>query len=69
MQQRLLGYDQAPLAEFYFFLLPVTLAFVRARSSPSFLIVAAVFLALGWCYVEMMTGEWLEAWKARVHNP
>ncbi|MEK6406581.1 MAG: UbiA family prenyltransferase [Acidobacteriota bacterium] len=69
MRQRLQGYDHAPLAEFYFLLLPVTLAFVRARSSPSFLIVAAVFLALGWCYVVMMTGEWLEAWRARARNP
>lgn len=69
MRQKLQGYDHAPLAEYYFLLLPVTLAFVRARSSPSFLIVAAVFLALGWCYVEMMTGEWLEAWRARSRNP
>jgi hypothetical protein len=69
MRQKLQGYDHAPLAEYYFFLLPVTLALMRARSSPAFLLIVAGFTALGWCYLAMMTGEWIEAWKARALNP
>lgn len=68
MRQKLQGYDHAPLAEYYFLLLPVTLALARARSSPVFLIVVAGFVALGWCYLEMMIGEWQEVWKARARN-
>jgi hypothetical protein len=44
MRQRLQGYDGAPLAEFYFFLLPVSLALARS-SSPEFLGLAAIFVA------------------------
>jgi hypothetical protein len=69
MRQKLQGYDHAPLAEYYFFLLPVTLALVRGISSPAFLMLAAAFVALGWCYLAMMSGEWHEAWQARARNP
>lgn len=69
MRQKLEGYDHAPLAEYYFLLLPVTLALARALSSPDFLVVAAIFVAIGWCYVGMMAGEWHEVWKARTQNP
>jgi 4-hydroxybenzoate polyprenyltransferase len=68
MRQRLQGYDHAPLAEYYFLLLPVTLALARGLSSPAFLVVAAVFVALGWCYLAMMSGEWYEAWRAGAGN-
>jgi 4-hydroxybenzoate polyprenyltransferase len=69
LRQKLQGYDHAPLAEYYFLLLPVTLALGRGVSSPAFLVVAAVFLALGWCYLAMMSGEWYESWQAReVHQ-
>jgi 4-hydroxybenzoate polyprenyltransferase len=60
IRKRLQGYDRAPLAEYYFLLLPLSLAIAQAVSSPAFLAVAAAFVALGWCYVEMMTGEWYE---------
>lgn len=69
MRERLQGYDRAPLAEYYFLLFPVSLAMARGVSSPAFLVIAAVFVALGWCYVSMMTGEWYERWTARVRNP
>jgi hypothetical protein len=60
LRLKLQGYDHAPLAEYYFLLLPTTLSVVRALSSPAFLIVAAAFVGLGWCYLRMMTGEWYE---------
>ena len=69
MRQKLQGYDHAPLAEYYFLLLPVTLALARGLSSPAILVVAAVFVALGWCYLQMMSGEWYEVWKERARNP
>jgi 4-hydroxybenzoate polyprenyltransferase len=69
MRQRLQGYDHAPLAEYYFLLLPVSLALARGVSSPAFLLIAAVFVALGWCYLQMMSGEWYEAWRERARNP
>jgi hypothetical protein len=69
IRQKLQGYDHAPLAEYYFLLLPVTLALARGLSSPAFFVVAAVFVAVGWCYLAMMTGEWYEAWMARGRNP
>src|SRR5258706_35279 len=69
MREKLQGYDHAPLAEYYFLLLPAALALSRARSTPAFLFVAAGFVVLGWCYLSMMTGEWLEAWRARVRIP
>ena len=65
MRQKLQGYDHAPLAEYYFLLLPVTLALVRGMSSPAFLLVAALLVALGWCYLAMMSGEWHETWTER----
>lgn len=68
MRQKLQGYDHAPLAEYYFLLLPMTLALARAPSSAAFLVIAAVFAALGWCYLAMMTGEWHEVWQARMRN-
>jgi hypothetical protein len=68
MRQKLEGYDHAPLAEYYFLLFPVGLASARGLSSPSFLLISAMFLSLGWCYVGMMTGEWRERWKARAHS-
>jgi 4-hydroxybenzoate polyprenyltransferase len=64
-QQKLRGYDHAPLAEYYFLLLPATLAAARALSAPSFLLLAAAFVALGWGYIAMMSGEWYEAWQTR----
>lgn len=64
-RQKLAGYDHAPLAEYYFLLLPVSLALARARSSPAFIAIAAFLLAVGWCYLAMMTGEWQESWKTR----
>jgi 4-hydroxybenzoate polyprenyltransferase len=67
--QKLQGYDRAPLAEYYFLLLPVSLALARVPSSPAFLIIAAVFVALGWCYLQMMTGEWCETWRERARSP
>lgn len=63
--QRLQGYDHAPLAEYYFLFLPATLAVARAPSAPAFLWVAAIFVALGWCYLDMMIGEWHEVWNDR----
>jgi 4-hydroxybenzoate polyprenyltransferase len=69
MRRKLQGYDHAPLAEYYFLLLPVTLALARGASSPAFLAIAAVFAALGWCYLRMMSGEWCEAWRERVRDP
>lgn len=68
LRQKLQGYDHAPLAEYYFLLLPAALALARGLSSPSFLMIAAVFVALGWCYLDMMIGEWFEAWQARRIN-
>jgi 4-hydroxybenzoate polyprenyltransferase len=65
MRQKLQGYDHAPLAEYYFFLLPVSLAVARGLTSPAFLAIAAGFLVLGWCYLQMMIGEWCEAWGKR----
>lgn len=65
MRQKLQGYDHAPLAEYYFLLLPVSLALARGLSSPTFLVVAAVFVVLGWCYLQMMSGEWYETWTER----
>lgn len=59
-RQRLEGYDHAPLAEFYFLLLPVTLALGRVGISIWFLVIASGFVVLGRCYLEMMIGEWLE---------
>jgi 4-hydroxybenzoate polyprenyltransferase len=69
IRQKLEGYDHAPLAEYYFLLFPFSLAFARGLSSPPFLIIAALFLLLGWCYVGMMTGEWRERWNTRAHSP
>jgi hypothetical protein len=69
IRQKLQGYDHAPLAEYYFLLLPVALALGHALSSPAFLAVAAVFVALGWCYLQMTTGEWYEAWMERARGP
>ncbi len=54
--KRLQGYGQAPLAEYYFLLLPLALALGRTRFSSAFLIVAGAFLLLGWGYVERMLG-------------
>lgn len=68
LRQKLQGYDHAPLAEYYFLLLPAALALARGLSSPSFLVLAAAFVALGWCYLDMMLGEWCEAWQARRIN-
>jgi hypothetical protein len=68
LRQKLQGYDHAPLAEYYFLLLPAAQALARGLSSPSFLMVAAAFVALGWCYLDMMIGEWSEAWHARKIN-
>ena len=65
LRQKLQGYDHAPLAEYYFLLLPFSLALGRGLSSPSYLVLAAGFVALGWCYLEMMSGEWCEVWRAR----
>jgi len=59
-REKLQSYDEAPLAEYYFLLLPLTLALARASASPAFLVVAAVFVALGRCYVSSMRGEWRE---------
>lgn len=64
-QQKLRGYDHAPLAEYYFLLLPVALAVARGLSTPSFLALAAAFVVLGRGYVAMMSGEWYEAWQTR----
>ena len=66
--EKLRGYDHAPLAEYYFLLLPVSLALGRGLSSPSYLVLAAAFVALGWCYLEMISGEWCEVWRARKIN-
>jgi hypothetical protein len=68
MRRKLQGYDDAPLAEYYFLLLPLSLALARGLSSASFLVVAAVFLALGWCYLQKMTGEWSEVWRGRARS-
>jgi len=65
MREKLQGYDHAPLAEFYFFLLPVALAFARGLSSPEFMVLAGLFVAVGWGYLAMMMGEWHDAWAAR----
>lgn len=65
LRQKLQGYSRAPLAEYYFFLLPLALALARAISSPAFLVIAAVFVALGWCYLQMMTGDWYDGWKEK----
>lgn len=56
LRRRLQDYGQAPLAEYYFLLLPLALALGRGLSSPGFLWLAAAFLALGWGYVERMFG-------------
>lgn len=55
-RKRLQGYSHAPLAEYYFLLLPVALALGRGLSSPAFLVIAAAFLILGWGHMERMIG-------------
>jgi len=60
--EKLKSYDEAPLAEYYFLLLPLALALARASSSPTFLVIAALFVSLGWCYVSLMSGQWREVW-------
>lgn len=57
-EARMFGYEQAPLGEYYFVLLPFSLAASRARSSPMFLLVAAAFLVRGWPYFRR---EWAAA--------
>jgi len=63
---RLQSYDYAPLSEYYFFLLPVALAIGRATFSPHYLVVVFILLILGWCYLQMMVGEWHSLLKRRV---
>jgi hypothetical protein len=56
LRTRLQGYEQAPLAEYYFLLLPVSLALGRGQSSSAFLVIAAALLLLGCGYIKRMFG-------------
>jgi len=51
LRTRLMGYDDAPLAGYYFLVFPVTLALSRPLSSPASFAVAALLLALGSPYL------------------
>jgi 4-hydroxybenzoate polyprenyltransferase len=67
LRHKLESYDHAPLAEYYFLLFPFSLALAASLGSPLFLLAAAIFPALGWCYVGMMVGEWRETWSGGTH--
>jgi 4-hydroxybenzoate polyprenyltransferase len=54
LRSRLQDYRQAPLAEYYFLLLPVGLALGRGLSSPGLLWLIPAFLVLGSGYLDRM---------------
>jgi 4-hydroxybenzoate polyprenyltransferase len=62
-RKRLQGYEHAPLREYYFLLLPVTLAVGRGLSSPAFLLLAAMFLVLGSGYVGGTIADLRRSWQ------
>jgi 4-hydroxybenzoate polyprenyltransferase len=64
-RKRLQGYEHAPLREYYFLLLPVTLAVERGLSSPAFLLLAAMFLVLGSGYVKDTIADLRRFWQPR----
>lgn len=51
LQKRLLSYDQAPLAEYYFLLFPLILAINRTREDRAFALLSAMFLIISRRYV------------------
>ncbi|MGH9673743.1 MAG: hypothetical protein ACRD44_11230 [Bryobacteraceae bacterium] len=59
-RSRLQSYQRAPLREYYFLLLPVSLALVRGLRHPDFLVLAVVCVILGWGYVLAMFRDWRE---------
>ena len=62
-RKRLQGYERAPLREYYFLLLPVTLAVGRGLSSPAFLLLAVMFLVLGSGYVKDTIADLRRSWQ------
>jgi 4-hydroxybenzoate polyprenyltransferase len=62
-RKRLHGYEHAPLREYYFLLLPVTLAVGRGLSSPAFLLLAVMFLVLGSGYVKDTIADLRRFWR------
>jgi 4-hydroxybenzoate polyprenyltransferase len=55
---RLQGYEEAPLSEYYFLMLPVALALGHVSSSYGFLGVAALLLLLGAAHAWRMLRQW-----------
>jgi 4-hydroxybenzoate polyprenyltransferase len=55
---RLSGYDDAPLSEYYFLLLPVALAVERSLRAPAYLLLAGALFLIGSCYIGKMIAEW-----------
>lgn len=57
-RQKLQGYPEAPLAEYYFLMLPLALALSRVSSSYGFLGIATLLLLAGAPHVQKMIREW-----------
>lgn len=55
---RLRGYEEAPLSEYYFLMLPLALALSRASSSYGFLGIAALLLLVGAPHISRMLRQW-----------
>jgi hypothetical protein len=55
---RLQGYEEAPLAEYYFLMLPLALALARLSSSSGFMVIVAVLVLLGAPHLQRMLREW-----------
>ena len=55
---RLRGYEEAPLSEYYFLMLPLALALSRVSSSYGFLGIAALLFLSGAPHVPKMLREW-----------
>jgi hypothetical protein len=55
---RLQGYEEAPLAEYYFLMLPLALALSRASSSYGFLAIAVLLLLVGAPQISGLLRQW-----------
>ncbi len=55
---KLQGYEEAPLAEYYFLMLPLALALSRASSSYGFLAIAVLLLLVGAPQISGMLRQW-----------
>jgi len=58
IRTRLLGYEEAPLSEYYFLMLPLALVLSRVSSSYGFLAIAALLLLLGAPQISGMLRQW-----------